>query len=197
MNIWRERLSRWFTPLARRSPLSPNAISFIALIINLGASALLAYRYFILAIVMIAVAGLADAFDGVVARAQAKETRYGDFLDHVGDRISDTTIAACWMIGNDVRQPIVVTGVILVMLTGYMGTQIEATWGQRSYEAVGRGEFVLALIVFPIVSSILWRNDWASMRFYGLTIAESMSLLLVAFALLGIGQRLALARRLG
>jgi phosphatidylglycerophosphate synthase len=197
MNIWRERLSRWFTPLARRCPLSPNAISVIALLISLGGAALLAYRYFVAAIVLIALAGLADAFDGIVARVQSKETRYGDFLDHVSDRIADTTIAACWMIGNDVRQPILVTAVILVMLTGYMGTQIEATWGQRSYESVGRGEFVLALIVFPIVSSILWRHGWASIRIYDLTIAEAMSLLLVAFALLGVGQRLALARRLG
>ena len=31
MHPWRERFSRWFTPIARRSPLSPNTISILAL----------------------------------------------------------------------------------------------------------------------------------------------------------------------
>jgi archaetidylinositol phosphate synthase len=196
MHIWRERLSRWFTPLARRCPLSPNVISILALLLNLSAAALLASRFFIAAIVLIAIGGLADAFDGIVARAQQKESRYGDFLDHVADRLSDTAIAACWMIGNDIREPLVVTIVILVMLNGYMGTQIEATYGQRSYDAVGRGEFVLALIVFPIVSSILFRNGWAALRFATVTIPEWLSLALLLFALLGIVQRFAMAKRL-
>ena len=51
------------------------------------------------------------------------------------------------------------------MLNGYVGTQIEATFGERSYEGVGRGEFVLALIVFPIVSSILLTNGLLLVRF--------------------------------
>jgi archaetidylinositol phosphate synthase len=164
--------------------------------LSLAAAALLAYRYFIAAIVMIAISGLADAFDGIVARVQSKASRFGDFLDHVGDRVSDTALAAGWMMGNDVRESIVVTAVVLVMLNGYIGTQIEATWRERSYEAMGRGEFVLALIVFPIVSSILWRHGWQSIALGGFTIAELLSLLLLIFALLGIAQRFALARRL-
>jgi archaetidylinositol phosphate synthase len=184
--MWRERLGRWFAPAARACPLSPNAISLLALAINLGAAALLAYRYFLPAIGLIAVGGLADAFDGIVARVQQKESRFGDFLDHVADRISDTALAACWMIGNDVRQSILVTGIILVMLNGYMGTQIEATWQKRSYENIGRAEFVLALIIFPIVSSLT----------HSTRVAEALSLVLIAFALLGIVQRFALARRM-
>ena len=85
---------------------------------------------------------------------------------------------------------------ITSMLNGYIGTQIEATWGERNYDSIGRGEFVLALIVFPIVSSILFRNGWDTWRFAALTIAEWLALLLIVFALLGIVQRFALARRL-
>jgi phosphatidylglycerophosphate synthase len=184
--MWRDRLSRWFTPLARICPLSPNAISVLALALNLGAAALLAYRYFLPAIGLIAVGGLMDAFDGIVARVQQKESRFGDFLDHVADRISDTALAACWMIGSGVRQSLLVTAVILVMLTGYMGTQIEATFQKRSYEQVGRGEFVLALIIFPIVSSLTSSK----------TVAEGLTIVLIAFALFGVVQRFALARRM-
>ena len=81
-------------------------------------------------------------------------------------------------------------------MNGYIGTQLEATFRQREYESVGRGEFVLALIVFPIVSHILFANGWERDAFASLTIPEWMTLLLLAFALLGIVQRFALARRL-
>jgi phosphatidylglycerophosphate synthase len=196
MHPWRDRLSRWFSPLARRSPLSPNTITILALLLNVAAAALLVRRSFPMAIILIVFAGLADAFDGIVARVQGKETRFGDFHDHFADRVSDTLLTAGWTVGSGVRESLVVAAVIVTMLNGYVGTQIEATFRERNYESIGRGEFVLALIIFPLVSYILFRNGWDSTRVDGLTIAEWLALVLIAFAILAIGQRLALARRL-
>lgn len=201
MNVWRDRLNRWLLPVARRSPLSPNAITLLALAINLAGAACLALGarrppLFLVAIAFIAIGGLADALDGIVARARNQSSRYGDFLDHAADRLSDTALAACWLAGNEVRAWLLLGALVLVMMNGYLGTQIEATWRERSYEQVGRGEFVLALIVFPIVSYIVYSNGWASLHLAAFTIAEWLALLLTAFALLGVVQRLALARRL-
>jgi hypothetical protein len=95
-----------------------------------------------------------------------------------------------------VRIELVAVVMIGVMLNGYIGTQIEATWRERNYDSVGRGEFILALIVYPLVSFILDDNGWSTLAPGGLTITEWMSLLLVAGAILGIAQRLALAARL-
>ena len=202
MNPWRERLARWLTPLARSCPLSPDAVTVSALALNLIAAAMLLFgiRYpwlFLAAIVVITIAGLADALDGVLARLRHQETRFGDFLDHVCDRISDTALAAGWMIGNGVREPLVVVTLISVMLNGYLGTQIEATFGERNYDSVGRGEFVLALVVFPIVSFILVSGGWNALQFGGATVAEWLSIGLIAFGLVGIVQRFAIARRMG
>jgi archaetidylinositol phosphate synthase len=196
MHVWRERLFRWFAPLARRFPLSPNAITVVALLLNVAAAVLLYRQFFIWAMVLLIVGGLADAFDGIVARVQDKASRYGDFLDHFCDRVSDTLLITGWLFGNGVRLELAVLTIIAVMLNGYIGTQIEATWHERNYDAVGRGEFVLALVVFPTVSHILFENGWASIRLASLTIAEWMTVLLLAFALLGIVQRFALAARL-
>ena len=202
MHPWRARLHRWFAPVARRSPLSPNAISLIALLLNAGAATLLYYGarkpiLFLVAIVVITIAGLADAFDGIVAREQQKETRYGDFLDHFADRVSDLLLLGGWLIGNSVRIELTTIAMIAVMLNGYIGTQIEASWHERSYESVGRGEFVLALVVYPIVSYILASNGWRDIRYAHFTAAEWMTFALLAFALLGIVQRLKMASRLG
>jgi archaetidylinositol phosphate synthase len=196
MNPWRSRLERWFTPLARRCPFSPNVISIVALLLNLVAAGLFYSRFFLVAIVFVAIGGLADAFDGVVARVQGKTSRYGDFLDHFCDRVSDLFLITGWLLGNAVRIEIVCVVVIAVMLNGYIGTQIEATWHERNYDSVGRGEFVLGLVVFPIVSHILFRHGWDSLQPGTLKIAEWMSLALLAVALLGIVQRFRLAARL-
>ena len=196
MHLWRDRLDRRLSPVARRTPFSPNAISVAALLFNVIAAVCLFERWFLIAIVFIAIGGLSDALDGIVARVQGKESRFGDFLDHCLDRISDTLIAAGWLMGNSVRQPVAVAAIIAIMMNGYIGTQIEATYRERNYDSVGRGEFVLALIVFPIVSSILFRNGWDTWRFAALTIAEWLAVLLIVFAAFGIAQRFALARRL-
>lgn len=196
MNVWRDRLGRWLAPIARGCPLSPNAISLIALALNLAAAALLYERWFLVAMALLITGGLCDALDGLVARVQNKQSRYGDFLDHFLDRVSDSSLAAGWLLGNHVRAEITAATLIVILLNGYIGTQIEATWRERNYDSVGRGEFVLALVVLPIVSHILFENGWASLASAGLTIAEWLAVVLIAFALLGIGQRLALARRL-
>jgi archaetidylinositol phosphate synthase len=196
MHPWRARLHRWFEPLARRCPLSPNTVTLLALLLNAFAAWLLVERRFVVALVFITIGGLADAFDGIVARVQEKSSRYGDFLDHFCDRVSDLLLVTGWLLGNGVRIEIAMAVVLAVMLNGYTGTQIEATWGERNYDSMGRGEFVLALIVFPIVSYILFDNGWSAIAPAGLLLAEWMSLLLLVFALLGLTQRLALAKRL-
>jgi phosphatidylglycerophosphate synthase len=196
MNVWRDRLFRWFAPLARRCPLSPNAVTLLALALNVIAAALLYRRQFLTAILFLAIGGLADAFDGIVARVQEKTSTYGDFLDHFADRVSDVLLVTGWLLGNGVREEITIAAIIAVLLNGYIGTQIEASWHERNYDSVGRGEFMLALVVYPLVSFILIDNGWDGVRYARLTIAEWMSLLLIAFALLGIAQRFALAARL-
>jgi phosphatidylglycerophosphate synthase len=171
-------------------------VSLLALAINIAAAALLWRRSFIVAIVLLIVGGLADAFDGIVARVQDKASRFGDFLDHFADRVSDLLLIAGWLLGNAVRGELTILLVIGVALNGYIGTQIEATWGERRYDTLGRGEFVLALVIYPVISIILFDNGWDAIILRGLHIADWMAIVLLASAVLGILQRFALARRL-
>lgn len=201
MHAWRSRLARWFDRPARACPLSPNAITIIALGINIAAAACMYAGtrrpiLFLVSVALLTVGGLADAFDGIVARVQGKSSKYGDFLDHVADRVSDTAIAAGWMLGSGVRDLMLVLALVVVGMNGYIGTQIEATWRERNYESVGRGEFVLALIVFPIISYIVIDNGWAGWSFAALSVAEWLTTVLIVVGLYGIVQRLILAARL-
>jgi phosphatidylglycerophosphate synthase len=77
--------------IAKKIPLSPNAITFTGFIVTLIAAVVLSGDLF-LGGVMVLGGGLFDILDGVVARVNGKSSRFGAFLDSVLDRYSDAFI---------------------------------------------------------------------------------------------------------
>lgn len=79
--------------------ISPNALTFIGLLINIGAAFLFGYassenqgRMFFYAGLVIIGAGIFDMVDGRVARATGQVTSFGAFFDSVIDRFSDVAL---------------------------------------------------------------------------------------------------------
>jgi len=72
--------------------INPNVLTFLGLLINIGASALLWVGQFRWAGVVIIAAGLFDMVDGRVARETNRVTRFGGFFDSVLDRYSDLAL---------------------------------------------------------------------------------------------------------
>jgi phosphatidylglycerophosphate synthase len=199
-SLWRARLERWLTPIARSIPLSPNAITVLAFVLNIAAAAMLAYArakpiLFVAAVFVIAIAGFLDALDGIVARMRGLATPFGDFLDHLLDRCSDLAILAGWCVGTGLRMPFALAAIVVVALNGYSGTQLEASFGKRAYDSVGRGEFVLALVAFPLIAFALAESH-ATGNYGGATIPEWLTAILTLFGAFGIVQRVAAGRRM-
>src|SRR5919199_6051583 len=71
------------------SKIHPNVLTFIGLLINIGAASLLAIGWFRAAGFVILGAALFDMVDGRVARETNQVTRFGGFFDSVLDRYSD------------------------------------------------------------------------------------------------------------
>jgi len=200
-NLWRERLNRWIEPVARGCPISPNGISTLALALNLLAAFLLARggvvpKLFLVACAVITLGGLLDGLDGAVARVQKKESRLGDFIDHLFDRISDASLIAGWTLGTGVRPALAMAALIVVTIDGYIGTQLEASFNHRTYEGTGRGEFVLALLTFPLIAYSLARAEMLLVPFAGLTLPEWLTAAIALVAVLGIVQRFRMATKL-
>jgi CDP-diacylglycerol--glycerol-3-phosphate 3-phosphatidyltransferase len=79
--------------------ISPNALTFIGLVINIIAAVLFGYataqtypRMFLYAGLVIIGAGIFDMVDGRVARATGQVTTFGAFFDSVIDRYSDVAL---------------------------------------------------------------------------------------------------------
>ncbi len=75
-----------------RSRISPNALTFIGLLINIGCGVLYGYGMFFKAGLLMILANVFDMLDGQVARLRGRVTRFGGFFDSVIDRYSDIIV---------------------------------------------------------------------------------------------------------
>lgn len=119
-------------------------------------------HFLLLAAAMVGMNGLLDALDGKVARLAAKESKRGDFVDHVIDRYADVFILAGIALSPYCSLFTGLFAVIGVMLGSYMGTQAQALGLRREYRGIlGRADRLVLLIIVPIVQYALVSVDVA------------------------------------
>jgi archaetidylinositol phosphate synthase len=95
---------------------------------------------YVLGAVCVFLNGWLDLVDGALAREQEITSDAGDFLDHVLDRYADIVIIAGLAAGVG-RYGLGLAAVTGVLMTSYLGTQIQAVGLGRAYGGlVGRAD---------------------------------------------------------
>jgi CDP-diacylglycerol--glycerol-3-phosphate 3-phosphatidyltransferase len=82
-------------PLVRlliKTPLTPNAVTWIGFFITAGAAALIVTGHLLAAGIVVVVAGLFDILDGALARVTGQVTRFGAVLDSTLDRLCEAML---------------------------------------------------------------------------------------------------------
>ncbi len=175
-----DRLLTPFVDTADTVGLTPNSVSVLSLGVALAAAGgfLLAEpRWYVVGSLLVFANGWLDLIDGALARRQEVASDAGDLLDHVIDRYADLTIIGGLAagVGSFALGFLAVTG---VLMTSYLGTQIQAVGLGRSYGGlVGRADR-LALIGIA---------GFAAAGYGGAVVAGFgvIDLLLVFFAVVG------------
>jgi CDP-diacylglycerol--glycerol-3-phosphate 3-phosphatidyltransferase len=97
----REFLGKWvrrgFSPLLtvlERLGVTPNHITIVAFLVNLGAAVLVVFNHYVAAASVFIGASLLDLVDGSLARRTGSTTPFGSFLDSTLDRLSEGTMFA-------------------------------------------------------------------------------------------------------
>ena len=75
-----------------KSGITPDALTWLGLIINIAAAVVIAYNHLIVGGVLVLVSGLFDILDGALARLTNKITRFGALLDSTFDRLSEAAV---------------------------------------------------------------------------------------------------------
>ena len=149
--------------------ISPNALTFIGLVINIVAAFLFGHanaancdRMFFYAGAVIFGAGLFDMVDGRVARRTNKVTVFGSFFDSVIDRYSDVVLFFGVLVyyGRINRfRYVVLTAFVMVtsLMVSYTRARAEALIGQCKVGFMERP----ARIVLIIIGAVF--NHWGAM----------------------------------
>jgi CDP-diacylglycerol--glycerol-3-phosphate 3-phosphatidyltransferase len=81
----------------------PYQLTLLSLALNVAVGTLILIGSWLVAGVLLVLAGLCDVFDGSVARQRGEEGRSGAFLDSVLDRVSDAILFSClfWALASN------------------------------------------------------------------------------------------------
>ena len=176
-----------FVSAADTVGLTPNGVSVLSLGVAVAAAGgfvLAEPRWYVVGSLLVFANGWLDLIDGALARRQETASAGGDLLDHVIDRYADLTIIGGLAAGVEsfALGFLAVTG---VLMTSYLGTQIQAVGLGRAYGGlVGRADR-LALIGLTGIAAAVVSDPIAG----GFGVVE---LLLIFFAVIGhitAGQR--------
>ena len=146
------------------SRIHPNVLTFLGLVINIGAAALLAVGQFRWAGLVIIGAGLFDMVDGRVARETNRVTRFGGFFDSVLDRYSDLALLVGLLVWyGSINRPFYVVLTALAMtgsvMVSYTRARAENSIPTCKVGFMERPERVVLVIIgalFDRMAPVLW-----------------------------------------
>jgi len=144
--------------------LTPGAVSVVAFLFAVGAAGTfylggdatttfyLGDVWYLAGALLVFANGWLDLLDGALARELDVDSRAGDLLDHVLDRYADVVVLAGLAAGIG-RYALGFAAVTGVLLTSYLGTQIEAIGMDREYGGLlGRADRLALTGVVAVVA---------------------------------------------
>ena len=166
-----EKLGHRFDPVLSRiaqtifgKNIHPHFLTFLGLLINLGAGVCLGLGYWVWGGCLIFLGGFFDILDGAVARVFNKASKFGGFLDSVVDRYSDTIllIGIIWHYAN--QEEMGYTFLTLVVLMGsllipYSRAKAETFLNRCNIGLMERAERTILLAlgsIFNVMVYALW-----------------------------------------
>jgi archaetidylinositol phosphate synthase len=172
-------LGPWVTA-ADRVGLTPDRVSVIAFLAAIAAGlafSLATTAGYLAGALLVFANGWLDLVDGALAREQGVESSGGDLLDHVLDRYADIAILAGLAAGIG-RYGLGLAAVTGVLMTSYLGTQIQAVGLGREYGGLlGRAD---RLALVGITGALAALHSGSIVADVGI-----VSALLVLFAVVG------------
>ncbi|MFA5308592.1 MAG: CDP-alcohol phosphatidyltransferase family protein [Dehalococcoidales bacterium] len=143
--------------LLAKTPLTPNAVTWIGFIITAGAAALVITEHLLAGGIVVLVAGFFDMLDGALARLTNQTSRFGAILDSTLDRLSEALLLVCLLAvfvrGGDFAECMLV-GAALVgsLLVSYTRARMEGLGVECKAGLFTRPERVIVLALGLMLS---------------------------------------------
>ncbi len=144
-----EALSIPYGRVCLKLGLTPNILTAVGLLLAGGSAVAIWKEHFILGVVFIILASIADMLDGATARAGDLGTKFGSVLDHTVDRVGEFLIMLGIALSGHVHAGWVLFGLFGMLSASYTRAAAESVGGMSNCVVglVGRLEKFGMLIV--------------------------------------------------
>lgn len=131
--------------------IRPYQLTLLSLVLNIAVGTLIVSGEWLVAAVLLFLAGLADVFDGSVARQRGEEKRSGAFMDSVLDRVSDAILFSTlfWELaanGDGLEAALALVTLVVSLSVSHVRAEAEAVGVSLTEGFFQRLERFLALI---------------------------------------------------
>jgi CDP-diacylglycerol--glycerol-3-phosphate 3-phosphatidyltransferase len=155
-------VGRWLA----RTPLSPDAVTLLGVLIQVGVAVLIVQAHLLVAGLIAIVAALADGFDGALAKAKGQTSSFGALLDSTTDRLADALyfLPIAWLYGvapdvpgraSDLIAGLALAGLVASFLVSYVKARAESLGFDCNVGIAERGERLVLLIAALILDLVL------------------------------------------
>jgi phosphatidylglycerophosphate synthase len=191
-NQARDRVKGAFEPIALalgRAGLTPDALTLIGFAITVAGASLVALQHWTLGGVVVLAGGVFDMFDGTLARATGRVSRFGAFMDSVFDRAGEAIVYLGIVVGAAIDEHTRVP----ILATAAMGSAFMVSYVRARSEGLGftTGSGMAAIGLMP-------REVRLVILSIGLVIADSPNIkaLEATLAIITIGATLTVIQRI-
>jgi len=155
----RRQYEKFMEPIGRslgKIGLSPNVLTIISALLGCLAGYLFYVKQPIMGVLAIIAVGITDMFDGAVARATGRVTRFGGVLDHVLDRYAEFAIIMGMMLGGYIEPLWALFTLFGMVMASYVRAKAESIGGLKSCTVglMERQEKLILLMAGGIL--VLW-----------------------------------------
>jgi CDP-diacylglycerol--glycerol-3-phosphate 3-phosphatidyltransferase len=192
-NESRGRIKKVFEPIALgmgRIGLTPNGLTLIGFGISIVGAALLAAQLWVVGGVVVFIGGAFDMFDGTLARATGKVSKFGAFMDSVFDRWGEAVV----YLGIAWGAVLADSDTVAILATAALGAAFMVSYTRAKSEGLGfsPGIGMAAIGVMP-------REIRLIVLSLGLIIAgatANLTILAAALAIIAIGAVITVIQRI-
>lgn len=151
-------------PILFKRPVDPNLLSLCGALVCCAAAVALGFGEFVIGGLLLALGGLFDLVDGVLARHFGIATEFGAFLDSTLDRLVDMVVLLALVIhysltGHSTLAGVAAVGLVASVLTSYTKARAEAMGVSLPGGIIERGERVFLIAgggAFGLMAPALW-----------------------------------------
>lgn len=153
-----DRLTRPVGAALARTPLTPNLVTTLGVLLTTVAAVLVGSGRPVAAGWVLLAGGLMDTFDGALARARSASSPFGAFYDSVSDRLSDgiILIGVAWFVrDSDVLFALALVALVAAQVTSYVRAKAESIDLDCTVGILERAERAVLIMVGLVLHSVM------------------------------------------